>query len=241
MNRHSTSINHGVLDIEYHNQRLHSKALSYRMNRRADEVAEAIIKCSRAFSVSEHECIERPMILDIGAADMLGTFRMSRMISDAGFVAMEYSKSLLNTFQEVSEMLDFLMPVSGDGCCLPFKAECFDAVTMAAVIEHLEDPVKALIDAKRVLKPGGIVVITAPHPFWEHAAVLLGHLKDGDHRYVPDRQVVGEWAEMAGLQLKVYRRFMLSPIGMPAERQVEKLFRKLGLSFMMANQLFVLG
>jgi ubiquinone/menaquinone biosynthesis C-methylase UbiE len=44
-----------------------------------------------------------------------------------------------------------------DLCDLPFPASSFDAVYTCAVLEHLEDPVQALREIGRVLKPGGIV------------------------------------------------------------------------------------
>jgi len=52
---------------------------------------------------------------------------------------------------------------------MPFPDECFDHVFVCFVLEHLEDPPKALLEIKRVLKPGGsITVIEGDHGscFW---------------------------------------------------------------------------
>ena len=52
---------------------------------------------------------------------------------------------------------------------MPFPDECFDHVFVCFVLEHLEDPPKALSEIKRVLKPGGsITVIEGDHGscFW---------------------------------------------------------------------------
>lgn len=47
---------------------------------------------------------------------------------------------------------------------LPFKPESFDHIFVCFVIEHLPDPVKALLYLKKVLKPGGtITVIEGDH------------------------------------------------------------------------------
>lgn len=46
----------------------------------------------------------------------------------------------------------------------PFSAEQFDIVLFCEVIEHLQsDPVKVLREMKRILKPGGHLIITTPN------------------------------------------------------------------------------
>lgn len=52
---------------------------------------------------------------------------------------------------------------------MPYPDNTFDAVIFSEILEHIEDDVQALREAYRVLKPGGIVVVTVPHanyPFW---------------------------------------------------------------------------
>ncbi len=45
----------------------------------------------------------------------------------------------------------------------------FDAITMAHVIEHVHDPRRMLAECRRILKPGGTVVITTPNSSsWGH-------------------------------------------------------------------------
>jgi ubiquinone/menaquinone biosynthesis C-methylase UbiE len=45
-----------------------------------------------------------------------------------------------------------------------FPDDCFDAVVCAEVLEHLYDPLVAIKEAYRVLKPGGVYVVTVPSP-----------------------------------------------------------------------------
>jgi SAM-dependent methyltransferase len=47
---------------------------------------------------------------------------------------------------------------------LPFEADYFEAVTLLAVVEHLDPDSMALLfrEACRVLKPGGMVILTTP-------------------------------------------------------------------------------
>lgn len=48
----------------------------------------------------------------------------------------------------------------GDICALPFPPSAFDAVFTCAVLEHLSDPVRALRELGRVLKPDGLLGVT---------------------------------------------------------------------------------
>lgn len=52
--------------------------------------------------------------------------------------------------------------VQGDANHLPFDNESFDIVGLFDVIEHFEDDIAIVKEAKRVLKKGGIMAITVP-------------------------------------------------------------------------------
>lgn len=50
---------------------------------------------------------------------------------------------------------------------LPFEKNAFDAVVSCEVIEHLQEPERMLAEVARVLKPGGIFVLTTPYRLTE--------------------------------------------------------------------------
>jgi len=74
--------------------------------------------------------------------------------------------------------------VQGDVQELDFPGKSFDAALLTAVIEHVPAPEKAVSEANRILRQGGILVLTCPDPFWEYLATKVGHLKDGQHNKV---------------------------------------------------------
>jgi SAM-dependent methyltransferase len=46
---------------------------------------------------------------------------------------------------------------------LPFAAGSFDAIVMLEVIEHTSSDVAAITELRRVLKPGGMLILSTPH------------------------------------------------------------------------------
>ncbi|MDD5110186.1 MAG: class I SAM-dependent methyltransferase [Patescibacteria group bacterium] len=66
---------------------------------------------------------------------------------------------------------------TGDVTRLRFSAEKFDAVILLDVLEHLADDTAGLRECWRVLKPGGIAILTVPAftYLWSHHDEVLGH------------------------------------------------------------------
>lgn len=50
----------------------------------------------------------------------------------------------------------------GNALELPYGEGCFDVVIILDVLEHVEDPAKAIAEVKRVLKPGGVFLLYVP-------------------------------------------------------------------------------
>ena len=51
----------------------------------------------------------------------------------------------------------------GDLYFLPFASGSFDAVVLSEVVEHLEDIDSAIAEARRVLRPGGRLLVSVPY------------------------------------------------------------------------------
>ena len=56
--------------------------------------------------------------------------------------------------------------ICGDATALPFADRSFDAVTMFDVLEHIPDHQQAIVEAFRVLRPGGFLLVSTPNENW---------------------------------------------------------------------------
>ena len=127
--------------------------------------------------------------LDIGAAAGGNT----RVLRTHGWrpVALEYSGDGARVARERG-----LTVVRGDATNLPAGAGTVDLVTAFDVIEHIEDDYLAVAEIRRVLRPGGTLLVTVPCDMrlWSAHDVAGHHFR----RYDRDglRRVIG-----AGLQI----------------------------------------
>lgn len=66
--------------------------------------------------------------------------------------------------QHIRETLD----VAADVEVLPFRDAAFDAILCTQVIEHVPHPARLVAEAARVLRPGGVLLLTAPQTWCLH-------------------------------------------------------------------------
>jgi SAM-dependent methyltransferase len=89
---------------------------------------------------------------------------------------------------------------------LPFQAEAFDAVTMLAVFEHIPPASlhRLLTDVRRVLRPGGTLILTTPARWTGPILRMLAYLRlisveeIEEHEQEYDRRGVRSRLERAG-------------------------------------------
>jgi ubiquinone/menaquinone biosynthesis C-methylase UbiE len=98
----------------------------------------------------------------------------------------------------------------GNVYSLPFPPAQFSLVSSRFVFHHLQDPLAALKEMKRVCKPSGRIVVAdmAPHPAKADALNAAERLRDPSHvRALPEKELCALFAE-AGLpspQVSYYR------------------------------------
>jgi len=69
--------------------------------------------------------------------------------------------------------------ISGDVYQLPLENDSVDCVLFSEVIEHLDHPEQALAEIRRVLRPGGRVIIIFPNDFmFKVSRIMTGMIKE---------------------------------------------------------------
>ena len=215
----------GTLDKSYHLGRKTKRSLIYRLNRRSIEVINSI---NKYYPDAPED------IIDLGTADGLTLSRIKDNFSSARCVGVEHSLELVESSAD-----DRITVLQGDVNALPMPDNSFDIAIATAIIEHLPDPNKMLSEARRVLRPDGLIILTSPDPFWEKIASMIGHLKDDQHNNVMNIKELSMFLDKAGFIILESRKFMLSPVGIPFEIPIETAVRMIGLNFLFANQLVV--
>jgi ubiquinone/menaquinone biosynthesis C-methylase UbiE len=97
-------------------------------------------------------------ILDVGA----GTGRLALLLCERGalLTALDVSEEMLKILQKKSGNRSNIKCVVGDAENMELPDESFDIVVAAFLIVHLKNPLFFFKEAYRVLKPGGLFVVT---------------------------------------------------------------------------------
>lgn len=196
-------MNKGVLDETYANERLNKPELIFRYKTRAQFVCNLIEQYLEKRSGLK--------ILDFGAAEGLTIKEMDRIMPGNELLGIEYTDDLIRLAPELPANVALL---KGDVTQLDetHASGEYDAVSALALLEHLKEPEKALLEAKKALKPGGLFIATSPSPLWDDISTKLGLLREEQHEADINETVMRKMAKDTGFEWLQFKRFMWAPV-----------------------------
>jgi SAM-dependent methyltransferase len=131
---------------------------------------------------------ENSRILDAGA----GTQQYRRFCNHLNYVSQDFGEYDGKGDDVALHPGDFdygKLDIVSDIAAIPEPDASFDAVMCTEVFEHLPDPVKAVEEFSRLLKPGGHLVLTAPFCSLTHFAPY--HFCSGFNSYWYETHLAG--------------------------------------------------
>ncbi len=121
-----------------------------------DDLAPPDLAIRRGFMLAEVRAGDR--VLDLGCGT--GMFTAAAAAAGASAVGIEVAEAALRRARAQHPSLDFrVAPIDGP---LPLPDNAFDVVWASEVIEHVADTARWLSEVRRVLAPGGRLLLTTP-------------------------------------------------------------------------------
>src|SRR4051812_35402476 len=120
------------------------------------------------------------MLLDVGCGPGSITVDLAELVAPGQVIGLDRSDDVLTQAAELAALrgIENATFVSGNIYDLEFDDDTFDVVHAHQVLQHLTDPVAALYEMRRGLKPRGIVAVRGadfPRLRWDPGPPRLTH------------------------------------------------------------------
>ena len=188
--------------------------------------------CGRyLFARDRIDAADATKVLDAACADGYGT---QMLCGDARDVTgADRNESYLSLARSRSCSASFVC-LDFDRDSMPFGAGEMDAVVCFETIEHLEFPVRLLGEFARILRPGGILLLSFPNAAYEKLD-QDGHNKDPYHKHIFSQEDVLELLSESFDTKEVLGQFLCNQAynsestaikaGLLSQKQVSALYR----------------
>ncbi len=127
----------------------------------ARESARLVDQATTLSEILHHDTVypAGSKVLEAGCGVGAQTVILARNSPEAEFTSVDLSEESLRVAEDAvsSQGLTNVTFRRGDIFRLPFAEDAFDHVFLCFVLEHLANPVEALLSLRRVLKPGGTI------------------------------------------------------------------------------------
>lgn len=137
-------------------------------------------------------------IADIGCGPGIITEYLAKEVDASGMVVgIEINEKLSNVAKTRNAQYNQVQIINNDAChVIEIEDNYFDFAYARFLLQHLPDPSKLLTEAKRILKPGGKLIVMDSDdslfhitPYHKEMALFLSEASKGQDKYGGDRNI----------------------------------------------------
>lgn len=171
------------------------------LNELLSTVGDMALKRRARRIVEELELQNKEKILEVGCGNGYYLNLLNRLAFRLTLIGIDRDeRALIDARKLIRD--DKVKLILTDANKIPFKGNTFDKVIISEVIEHIENEQNVLSEIYRVLKPGGVMVLTTcniDYPFlWDPVNWILQHL-------LKTHIKSGFWAGIWNQHLRLYK------------------------------------
>jgi ubiquinone/menaquinone biosynthesis C-methylase UbiE len=168
----------------------------------------------------EHDAVLRALrsggherLLDVGCGTGLLSARIVRALPGCGVVGCDFSRGML---ERAAARRRGARWVRGDALRLPFADASFDVLVSTEAFHWFPDQPAALTEFRRVLEPGGRLLVSLINPPVAALSRLTqaGSALLGEPLYWPTRSRMRRQVEAAGFRVEAQRQVFRMPAGL---------------------------
>lgn len=179
-----------------------SPRIKDRLEKLLENTLDLALKRRARLVVDELSLKEGDIILDAGCGDGYYLHLLSNLGIPLRLVGIDSDEKALESARKNLSDKKIKLTRADLRKKLPFKPQSFDKIILSEVLEHLTNDTGSLKEIKRVLKRGGVLVITVPNHnysfLWDPINWILEHVLD---KHINS----GFWAGIWNQHIRLYR------------------------------------
>lgn len=164
-------------------------------------VRKALLKVKRIEEIANFE--DNDKVLEIGTAKGEILYRLNSKLS----VGVDISSLVLKTAKKSSK----ISYIAADAEYLPFRNALFSKILCIDILEHLKEPKNALIQAKKIIKKNGELIVQVP-TIGFMGSLLMDDFHEGHLRHYSKHEIIRELNE-TGFSVEKIKIYHSVPFG----------------------------